>query len=265
MRAIFETRDETLFIGPMTSYTFPLHMHESIELAFVLSGGCVMQIAGQTHRLKPGDVALIFPFVPHSFDRIDEGTTGLAAIFQPGVIAEYAGTFRSLLPDDPVIRAEHLPGEARALADRLLAIPSEEPSPFRLAFLHLLLAHLLCVASFHPADVHRQEHSLTARAIRYIYEHACEDISLISAAHDLGISRSHLSHLCSAQFHINFRQLINAIRIDKAIQQMRDPALSLTQISDNCGYENMRTFRRAFIQQTGMTPSDYKRSIRRGA
>lgn len=261
MQAFFEARDEALFVGPVTSYAFPQHVHESVELACILSGSCVMQIAGKSYCLQPGDFAVIFPFVPHSFDHVDEGTEGLAAIFLPNAIEEYVHTFLTLLPDEPVLGPERLRGEARELAGKLLAIPSNEASPFRLAYLHLLLAHLLSAMRFHPAETLR-EHGLTARIIRYIYEHACEDISLSSAAHGLGISRSHLSHVFSQQFHINFRHFVNAIRIDRAILQMRDPTLTLTQICDDCGYENMRTFRRAFIQQMGMTPSEYVRSAR---
>lgn len=261
MQAFFESRDEALYIGRMTSYTFPLHVHESVELAYVLSGSCTMQIAGKVYDLKPGDFSIIFPLVPHSYDHISEGTEGFAAFLLPNTIEEYAHTFHMCIPDEPVIRAERLPSSVRSLIDVLMATPNEEHSPFRLAYLHLLLAHVLNVTNFHPAGS-CSERGLAPRAIRYIYEHACEDISLASAAHDLGISSSHLSHLFSQQFHINFRQFINAIRIDKAIMQMRDPLMTLTQICYGCGYENMRTFRRAFIQQTGMLPSDYMSKTR---
>ena len=37
---------------------------------------------------------------------------------------------------------------------------------------------------------------------------------------------------------------------------MRDPTLTLTTVSGMCGFSNMRTFRRAFLQETGTLPSD---------
>ena len=89
--------------------------------------------------------------------------------------------------------------------------------------------------------------------------------TISSAAHDLGISESHLSHLFAQQFHVNFRAFINAIRIDKATMLMRDPFMTLTQIYYQCGYDNMRTFRRAFVQETGMLPAAYMRAARRVA
>lgn len=45
---------------------------------------------------------------------------------------------------------------------------------------------------------------------------------------------------------------------------MRDPYLTLTQICFHCGYENARTFRRAFERETGTLPAAYLRSARAG-
>ena len=263
MQAFFESREDELFVGRMTAYPFPLHVHEDVEIACVLSGSCTMQIDGVTYNLEEGDLAFIFPLVPHSYDALDEDCHGFAAFFLPNTIAEFGHTFHTLMPDNPVIslRALQFSDDILDLIHKLMATPMDVHSPLRLAYLHLLLAHLLSAMPLHPTET-GNERSMAARAIQYIYEHACENITLNSAAYNLGISKSHLSHLFSQQFHINFRHFINTIRINKAIMQMRDPTISLTQICYGCGYENMRTFRRAFVQATGLLPSDYMRQLR---
>ena len=43
---------------------------------------------------------------------------------------------------------------------------------------------------------------------------------------------------------------------------MRDPDMTLTAICYSCGYENMRTFRRAFVRETGMLPTAYLQKMR---
>ena len=57
---------------------------------------------------------------------------------------------------------------------------------------------------------------------------------------------------------------MNAIRIDRARMLMRDPRMTLTDISGRCGYENMRTFRRAFVRETGLLPTAYLQQLRGG-
>lgn len=263
MRAFYELRKEDFFTGPMTEYPFPLHVHETVELAIITEGTCTMQIDGREYVLCPGDAAIAFPLTPHSYNSLSEGTTGFAAIFPADTIAEFSSIFHTMLPNEPVVRRERLGEEAFTMAQALSGMQDERLKFLRQAYLHVILAFILHALSFHAAAAYN-ERGLGARVVRYVYDHACENITISSAAHDLGISESHLSHLFAQQFHVNFRAFINAIRIDKATMLMRDPFLTLTQIYYQCGYDNMRTFRRAFVQETGMLPAAYMRAARRG-
>ncbi len=260
MKAFYETRSEPFFIGEMTHSVFPLHVHGIVEMVCLLRGECEMEIDGKPVTLRAGDAAIAFPLVPHSFDRISEDISGLAAFFSADLIPEFAPVFHTQLPDPPVAHGINIENEDFHLAaEKLTALP--ESSPSRTAYLHLLLANLLSVLRFHTAAAYR-ERDLGTKVVRYVYDHACENITLSSAAHDLGVSESHLSHLFAQQFHVNFRRFINAIRIDKAIMLMRDPYMTLTQVCYQCGYDNPRTFRRSFVRETGALPAAYMRSAR---
>ena len=135
--------------------------------------------------------------------------------------------------------------DLRLAVNRLESLTMEDDLPLCIAYLHIILAGLLHNLSYRPVYDY-SEKDLGHRIIQYISEHAFEEITLESASRALGISVSHLSHFFSERMHTNFRRFINAIRISKARLLMRDPNLTLTEISDACGYTNMRTFRRAF-------------------
>ena len=81
MSVFYEARDESLFIGRMTDCPFPPHIHEIVELACVLQGEATVQVDGQAYALGPGDIALFFPLIPHSFERLSPDARGLAAFF----------------------------------------------------------------------------------------------------------------------------------------------------------------------------------------
>ncbi len=261
MKAFYETRSDPFFTGRMTRYPFPLHVHEIVELVVILRGSCVMQLDGTTYTLSAGDAAIAFPLSPHSFEEISEDTEGFAAFFPADTIAEFSNLFHTQLPEVPVLRNALNQKDVSFAITSMLNTPPEEASPYRLAYLHLLLAHILNAMDFRPAaECH--ERGLATKIVRYVYDHACENISISSTARDLGISESHLSHLFAQQFQVNFRRFINAIRIDKATMLMRDPYMTLTEISDACGFENMRTFRRAFSRETGSLPASYMKSLR---
>ena len=38
--------------------------------------------------------------------------------------------------------------------------------------------------------------------------------------------------------------------------------MTLTEVSDACGYTNMRTFRRAFLKEVGCLPSEHMQTLR---
>ena len=262
MSTFYESREEKLFIGEMTHYPFPLHVHEVAEIIVLLSGRVRVAIDGIYYRLSPGDIAVIFPLTPHSYEEVSGDIGGLAAIFPTDIIPEYSGTFHGLAPETPILRAAEISPDTRQAVLRLHELNMEENLPLCIAYLHVLLAGTLHRLSYHPVYDY-SDRGLGHRIMHYISEHACEEITLESAAHALGISASHLSHFFAEKLHVSFRQYINSIRIARARLLMRDPGLTLTAVCDACGYSNMRTFRRAFEKETGCLPSEHMQALRR--
>ncbi len=261
MTTFYEHRTENLFIGEMTHFPFPVHVHELAEIIAVTSGFIRISLNGSGYSLFPGDVAVIFPLTPHSYDEIGDRASGLVAIFPTDIVPEYTGTFRSLEPENPVLRSVDAAADSAMVIQRMHELNMEESLPLCVAYLHVLLACTLHRFSYHPVYDY-SDRGLGHRIMRYISDHLCEDITLENVSHALGISVSHLSHFFSEKLHINFRQYINSNRIAKARLLMRDPSYTLTMISDACGYSNMRTFRRAFQKEVGCLPSDHMNVVR---
>lgn len=262
MNTFYEQRPEKLFIGEMTHYPFPAHVHSAAEILVLIRGDVKMTIDEVQYRLHPGDAAVVFPLVPHSFDAVSEDVSGLTAIFPPDIIPEYAGTFHGLQPVNPVLPAQSACVDLHLAAERLMQLSMEDSMPLCMAHLHVLLAGLLHSLTYRPVYDY-SDRGLGYQIISYISDHAFDEITLESASHALGISVSHLSHFFSGQLHTSFRRFINAIRIERARLLMRDPNLTLTDICDACGYTNMRTFRRAFQAEIGCLPSEHLIALRK--
>lgn len=261
MDAFYEDRPEKLFIGEMTHYPFPLHVHSLAEMLILIRGAAELTIEDRRYALRPGDAVIVFPLVPHSFDALSEDVQGVTAIFPPDIIAEYAGTLHGMKPECPVLPAEETCVDLRLAVDRLSHLRMEEDLPLCVAQLHVLLAGILHSLTYRPVyDYSRQD--LGQRIMAYISAHAFEEVTQDSAAHALGISTSQLSHFFSDQMHTHFRRFINAMRVDRARHLMRDPTLTLTEICGRCGYTNMRTFRRAFQTEMGCLPSEHLQALR---
>lgn len=59
----------------------------------------------------------------------------------------------------------------------------------------------------------------------------------------------------------SFRQVEQGARYEQAVKLMRNPDLSITDISEELGYSNVRAFRRAFQRWAGMLPSAYREKL----
>ncbi|WP_017906723.1 GlxA family transcriptional regulator [Pseudomonas asplenii] len=55
------------------------------------------------------------------------------------------------------------------------------------------------------------------------------------------------------------KAFITRVRIETACVLLETPGASVKQVAAKCGYSEETAFRRAFSQQTGMTPADYRR------
>jgi len=257
MTPFYEDRSTQLFVGPICDHPFSSHVHDMVEIIWMLKGELTATVAGKQCALHGGDLAIAFPSVAHSYDAVSDDAVGLAIIFLPDTYNEYVNTFRSSRPSEPFLKREDITPEAAEAALKLHKLAEAQQNSLFMAYLHVFLAHLLPLIPVHTLDKY-MEAGLTHQVLKYISEHYNQPLTLESTARALGISRSHLSHIFSQQLHINFRQYINKLRIDRACFLLRDPQFSITQIAYMCGYENSRTFHRAFQSERGMQPNQFR-------
>lgn len=256
----YEQRVENLFIGDICEYPFPAHVHDAVEILCLATGNVEMTISGKLYSVRPGDIAVVFPSVTHSYEKVSSDASGLSVILLPDTIAELSNSFRGAIPSLPLIPAKQKPAELNMIMQRLREISGQTENPLLLAYLHLFLAHIFMALNLNPLS-NRMQSGLTQQVLHYISEHFTEPLSLDSTSKALSISRSHLSHIFSQQLNINFREYINTLRIDRACSLLRDPFYSISQIAYLCGYGNPRTFHRAFLSKHGMAPNQYRASL----
>ncbi len=254
----YEQRTENIFIGAICDHPFPSHVHDVVEIVCLQTGSMEMTISGKRIMLLPGDIAVAFPSESHSYDYVSEDASGLSLIFLPDTIMEFYHTFRTMQPVQPLLLHQDQAAELTSIIRPLQKITAKDQStPLKLGYLHLFLAYLFTSLPLMPRA--RNPHStLTDQVLQYISEHFAEPLTLESTSRALGISRIHLSHIFSQQLHINFRQYINTLRIDRACTMLRNPNYSISQIAYQCGYGNQRTFHRAFLAQCGMPPNQFR-------
>ncbi|WP_312370177.1 response regulator transcription factor [Lachnoclostridium sp.] len=105
--------------------------------------------------------------------------------------------------------------------------------------------------------------SLISKAKTYIMENINRDISQEEVANQLFICSAYLSRLFKKQTGENFSQYVTRMKVEKAIELLKDPQYKTYQVSEALGYKTPRYFSRIFRMQTGMNPSEYRGKVLR--
>lgn len=90
-------------------------------------------------------------------------------------------------------------------------------------------------------------------------------LSINDVARMLYTNTSYLSRLLNNIMDVNFNEFINNYRIKEAMRLFKeDTSLSLKELCDKSGFRNSSSFNNAFRLNTGCTPGEWCRKVKRG-
>lgn len=87
-------------------------------------------------------------------------------------------------------------------------------------------------------------------------------VSIDSTAREMGISVRTLQRLLRRDSGVDFRELSNIVRRRQAEDRLRASSASITQVAMELGYSSPANFSRAFKTASGLTPQEYRRTLR---
>lgn len=97
-----------------------------------------------------------------------------------------------------------------------------------------------------------------ARSILYMKQHYMDDLSLDLVSSVVNVSPFYLSRLFKQELNRNFLEILTDIRIQKAIELLSDPTLSVKEISERVGYLNTTYFYKVFKKYVGINIGEVK-------
>lgn len=102
---------------------------------------------------------------------------------------------------------------------------------------------------------------IVKNALSYIETHYQEKLLLSDVADHTYVSQWHLSKLLNRHRGQNFSEILNSVRIEKAKEMLKDPALRIGDIAEAVGFLDMAHFSRVFKKQTGMSANQYRNTV----
>lgn len=270
------------------------HVHETIELHFILEGQRLMFVDRETYRLSPHSAIVVnhnlihktstapgFPPDHHNFilqldrSRFDQilRVAGLRCFDDFGDRFNGVATFNdsewrlilAVISEFKAMCEEDKMGAAVSMEDAhafLYLQALELASIFAKARRRLLHAELEANQKVVPetvvkTGVHQKVHEVAL----YLQTHIHESVSLEELAQRFFMSRSYLTRSFRNVTGFSVVEYMTYIRIQKAQQLLRESDRSITEIADLCGFGNITYFEKVFKTTTGHTPVQYRKTV----
>ncbi len=258
------------------SYAYPGERHDFWELLYVDKGSLLVTAGERRLRLERGQAVFHAPGEFHAFS---------AAGVAPDLVVAGFGC------DSPAMdffrdRTIAIRGEERSLLGRLVAESAAAfSSPLNASSVTQLQRRgtapfggeqLLCAAleellirlirregSPQPGPDGRPEgDGVVAQVMDYLERRVDQPLTLEQICRDNLVGRSQLQKLFHAHTGGGVMAWFGDLKIQSAKRLIREGRLNFTQIAGLLGFQSVHYFSRRFRQATGMSPSEYGRSVK---
>lgn len=102
-------------------------------------------------------------------------------------------------------------------------------------------------------------------AIRFIHENYHKPLDLAMVSNHVSLNYAYFSNLFKKNVGKGFAEYLRDVRLDKARRLLAQTEHKIVDVTDMVGYENYKSFTRAFRDATGMQPTEYRQQMRRKA
>ena len=92
---------------------------------------------------------------------------------------------------------------------------------------------------------------------QYLVQHLSTSITLDVLAEELGVSINTAMHAFRKDVGMGIMAYFSKLKIEKAMQLIREGELSFRSVSERLGFESPEYFSRVFKKRTGLTPTEY--------
>jgi len=113
--------------------------------------------------------------------------------------------------------------------------------------------------STEPSALSEQDHQLLGKVVNSV-KNGIENgnLSIEAVAADVCLSRSQLNRRIKAITGVTTQQYVNRIRLEQARELLNDPALQVSEVAYQCGFDDVASFSRAFRRTFGKSPSQHR-------
>lgn len=258
--------------------------HDNYEITFLYSGKSTYYINGDEIPLSDGDIILIKKDVIRSTDYSDSNDIIINIVFKEEMadLQFINNLFGYSFISDFFANSFFKPIESKKYLviknqnNRLLNLALESVCTLYFSerkfnytelmtdYFHILFQLLINAMSEYGSHAGTKEKSeyVIYSVLNYIANHF-QDCTLKSMAEDLGYNYTYLSNLIKDKLGKSFTEIKLEYQLNSAYKLLKNRQLSISDVCQECGFQNRSYFYKKFEQRYKKTPADIKETNRR--
>ena len=109
-----------------------------------------------------------------------------------------------------------------------------------------------------------KSHKVILEAVKYINDNYSAKLSLEQLADHFGYSKYHFARMFKRYTGKTVTEHINILRCEKASVMLAGTNSTIADISSECGFDGQSYFTEIFRKNYGITPTEYRKSLKKG-
>ena len=217
----------------------------------------------QTYHVKSGQGFMIFPGQINTYISDEKLPWEYTWIEFDGLRAKETIELSGLSLDNPIYKATSK-DLREILKEELLYIASHgDATPFHLiGHLYLAIDALIRSTSImQTSKISRLQDFYIHEALSYIEQNFQNDISVENIAAVCGLNRSYFGKIFKDGIGKSPQEFLLNYRMIKAAELLKSTAYSITDISLECGFNNLSYFNKLFKRKYHLTPREFRDNI----
>ena len=258
MNANYEYKTAPVSIQRETKQLTTLpHLHDEIELVYVLKGSTVAYADQSVCEIGEGELYISFPNQIHYYSSA-ENSLFYVLIVTPKLFYGKRELLSGNVPIENHISTDE-DGKIAEYIEAIVHLPETSDISEYTGYFNLLLPKILGKLSLKPSI--SGEDSTLRNILEFCTANYSEELSLEYVAEHLHLSRFHISRLFNQKLGLSFSDYVNKLRVRESLDLLRDPDKKIADISEEVGFGSIRTYNRAFKEIHGKTPLEYRDAI----
>lgn len=252
---------------------FPAHWHTYAEFVLALEDHCIYTINGNLYEINKGDLLLIWPTEVHATISTPPRAT---------ILLQFNSSILNHLKDINMnrysLQSHHhvMYQDRKELAVSLTACMEKSheiyfsAEPFIETKIKIQIATMLTLLAtdamkslsniaFSSSGATADSFLKINNACTYINENCEKDLTQEMMAEYVGFSRYHFARLFKEYTSTTFVHYITKQRLQKTVELLGDPNMSITSIAYQAGFQSISNFNRVFKEVKGCSPKEYRK------